>query len=146
MQVGEGWAVLSGRGERSSSLGLGSDVFRLWAGQTVSLFGSRVDYVALPLTAAISLSFLAATAGTLCVRARERTPVPSARERDLGHEIGGGLRTTFGNQVLRAGACAAATYNFFWSAIEAVLILYTVRRLGAGRAADRRAAGVRGTS
>ncbi len=41
-----------------------------------------------------------------------------------------GLRTTWGNRMLRAGACAAGTHNLCCGAIEAVLVLYVVLDLG----------------
>lgn len=267
MRRGEGEARPRGREKRPADLGPGSDFFGLWAGQTVSMFGSQVGLVALPLTAAIyldatpaqmgiltaagtapflalslfagvwvdrtkqkpvllaanlgraallglvpllyitgllsvaylcaiaflsgacgvffdlayqsflpklvdrdrlvdansrvkasgsvadlagpgiggflvqvltapvavladALSFLVSAAWLLRVRVQERVPVPPAGGRDLKREMGEGLKVTFGDRVLRAGACAAATYNLFWGAVEAGLILYMVRRLG----------------
>lgn len=42
-------------GKRSSSLWRHADFLKLWAGQTVSLFGSQITLLALPLTAVLTL-------------------------------------------------------------------------------------------
>ncbi len=86
-----------------------------------------------------AVSFLVAAVALGRVRRREprptRTPLPPdapgarARRRVTG-EVREGLTATFGHPVLRAGALAAATYNLWWSALEAVLVIYTVRELG----------------
>jgi MFS family permease len=76
-----------------------------------------------------AVSFLASALGLLSIRTPE--PAPDRRGPcDVRREVVEGLRTTFGNRVLRAGACAAGTHNLCWGAIEAVLVLYVVRRLG----------------
>ncbi len=76
-----------------------------------------------------ALSFLASALGLLSIRTPE--PAPDRRGPcDVRREVVEGLRTTFGNRVLRAGACAAGTHNLCWGAIEAVLVLYVVRDLG----------------
>ena len=76
-----------------------------------------------------ALSFLGSALGLLGIRTPEAAP-----ERrgpcDVRREVREGLRTTFGNRMLRAGACAAGTHNLCWGAIEAVLVLYVVRELG----------------
>lgn len=93
--------------------------------------GFLVQAISAPVAVlADALSFLVSAAWLLRVRVQERTPLPPAGGRNLKREMGEGLRVTFGDRVLRAGACAAATYNLFWGSIEAVLILYMVRRLG----------------
>lgn len=154
MRGGEGRVGSGGRGKRPGGLGPGSDFFGLWAGQTVSIdrlvdansrvkaSGSVADlagpgiggFLVQVLTAPVAvladaLSFLVSAAWLLRVRVQERTLAAPAGGRNLKREMGEGLRVTFGDRVLRAVACAA-TYNLFWGAIEAVLILYMVRWLG----------------
>ena len=53
--------VLSGR----HALWLNGDFFRLWAGETISLFGTQVTVLALPLVAVITLRASAAQVGLL---------------------------------------------------------------------------------
>jgi MFS family permease len=76
-----------------------------------------------------AVSFLGSALGLSTIR----TPEPAPERRgalDVRREVAEGLRTTFGNRMLRAGACAAGTHNLCWGAIEAVLVLYVVRDLG----------------
>ena len=56
---------MRGGGEFSAGLGPGPDFFGLWAGQTVSMFGSQAGFVALPLTAALYLDAAPALMGIL---------------------------------------------------------------------------------
>jgi MFS family permease len=102
------------------------------------LAGVLVGLVTAPVALLVdALTFLASAARLRAIRRPEPEPAPDrigrARRtvrRDLRREAAEGPRITFRDPLLRAGACAAATYNFFWSAIEAVLVLYVVRRLG----------------
>jgi MFS family permease len=92
--------------------------------------GVLVGLVTAPIALIVdALTFLASAAGLHAIRRPEPAPDRAVR-RDLRREAAEGLRVTFRDPLLRAGACAAATYNLFWSAIEAVLVLYVVRRLG----------------
>ncbi len=76
-----------------------------------------------------ALSFLGSALGLLAIRTPE--PAPDRRgPLQARRELVEGLQTTFGNPMLRAGACAAGTHNLCWGAIEAVLVLYVVRELG----------------
>lgn len=53
------------RARRTSSLWVHTDFLKLWAGQTISLFGTQITTVALPLTAVISLRATPAQMGIL---------------------------------------------------------------------------------
>ncbi len=76
-------------------------------------------------------SFLVSAVGLARVRRREPAPPPRApAAAGLTADVREGLAATFGSPVLRAGALAAATYNLWWSALEAVLVLYALRELG----------------
>ena len=105
------------------------------SGSVANLAGPGIGgFLVQALTAPVAvladtLSFLVSAAWLLRVRVQERMPAAPAEGRNLKHEMGEGLKVTFGDRVLRAGACAAATYNLFWGAIQAVLILHMVRRL-----------------
>ncbi len=48
----------------------------------------------------------------------------------MAHELLEGFRATWGNRYLLAFAGEAATYNVFWSMMEAVLLLWAVKELG----------------
>ncbi len=94
------------------------------------LAGLLVQAVTAPFALLLdALSFLASAAGLRAIRREEPPPDPAGRG-DARAELLEGLRLTFTSPLLRAGACAAATYNLFWNAIETVLVLYVVRQLG----------------
>jgi MFS family permease len=95
------------------------------------LAGVLVQVVTAPFALLLdALTFLASALGLRAIRRPEPPPAPPEGRRDARREAAEGLRATFASPLLRAGACAAATYNLFWSAIEAVLVLYVVRELG----------------
>ncbi len=95
--------------------------------------GVLVQSVTAPIALVVdALSFLASAAGLLAIRRPEPPPSPRGHDMNARRDVVEGLRATFGSKTLRAGACSAATYNFFWNAIEAVLALYAVRQLGKG--------------
>ncbi len=95
------------------------------------LAGVLVQVLTAPLALLLdALSFLASALGLRAIRRPEPPPARPPGPRSARREAAEGLRTTFASPVLRAGACAAATYNLCWSAIEAVLVLYVVRELG----------------
>ena len=75
------------------------------------------------------LSFLASAAGLLAIRRREAAPDPPAR-RDLRSDLLAGFALTLRDRVLLAFAGEAATYNFFWQAVQVLLPLFVVRELG----------------
>ena len=89
-----------------------------------------VHVLSAPFALMLSALSFAASAITL-LRIRKVEPKPWPSEGGGGRrEIVAGIRFTLGNRVLRAGALAAATYNFWWSGIQAVLVLYVVAQLG----------------
>ncbi len=81
-----------------------------------------------------ALSFLFAAAALWRIKRPE--PEPPLRQRAEGgaggaaRELLEGFRATWGNRYLLAFAGEAATYNVFWSAMEAVLLLWAVKELG----------------
>jgi len=94
------------------------------------LAGVLVQAVTAPLALLVqAATFLASALGLAAIR----RPEPPPPRRPRGHarrEMAEGLRATFASPLLRAGAVSAAAYNLWWSAIEAVLVLYVVRALG----------------
>jgi MFS family permease len=77
-----------------------------------------------------ALSFVVSAVALFLIGKPEPQPPATTEQSSLRREVIEGLRLTFSNKMLRAGACSAATYNFFWNVIDAVLILYLVRQLG----------------
>lgn len=99
------------------------------------LAGILVDALSAPVAIAFdALSFLVSAAALSRVRRPEPAPSPAHVE-GIGKEIGEGFRETVHNRYLLAFAGEAATYNMFWSAIDAILVLYAVRKLGIGAGA-----------
>jgi hypothetical protein len=62
-----------GQRRRTGGLWRHRDFLRLWAGETVSLFGSQVTELALPLVAVYTLSANARQLGLLNARASRRS-------------------------------------------------------------------------
>ncbi len=75
------------------------------------------------------LSFLASAAGLLAIRRREPAPDRPPR-RNLRSDLLAGFALTLRDRVLLAFAGEAATYNFFWQAVQVLLPLFVVRELG----------------
>jgi MFS family permease len=76
-----------------------------------------------------AISYLISALSLSLIRAAEPEPERPASRSSMLQEIGEGLRVVFGNRYLRAIAGEAATYNLFWSVIEAVLLIYATRNL-----------------
>jgi MFS family permease len=77
-----------------------------------------------------ALSYLLAAGALSTIRKPEPEPDTSKHRSTLRHDIAHGLRLTLGNPLMRAFAGEAATYNFFWSMMQTVFVLYIVRELG----------------
>ena len=121
---------------------------KLMASRSVSevggpgLGGALVGALSAPVAVAFdALSFLFSAAAMWLIRRPEQAPTrPGADERaeeecgetmgTIGRELLEGFRATFGNRYLLAFAGEAATYNVFWNAMEAILLLWAVRELG----------------
>jgi Na+/melibiose symporter-like transporter len=62
---------------------------------------------------------------------RQPEPVPARKPQSrLLQEIKEGLRFVFGNVFLRILVLEAAAWNFCFSLLETILLLYTIRQLG----------------
>ncbi len=95
-----------------------------------SFGGALVQLVSAPAAVLLdSLSFLASAAALSGIRAAESVP-PRADRGTVRRDILDGIRITLDNRLLRAFAGEAASYNFFWQMIQAVLALYVIRELG----------------
>lgn len=108
---------------------------KLWGSRAVAdvggpgLAGLLVGLLTAPFALLLdALSFVGSAVSLALVRKPEPSPAPTRRA--LWLEVGEGLRVTFGNPVLRAGALAAATYNFWFNVSQAVFVLYVVKQLG----------------
>lgn len=108
---------------------------KLWASRAVAdvggpgMAGLLVGLLTAPFALLLdALSFVASAASLARIRRPEPSPAPAPRA--LRREVGEGVRFTFRNPLLRAGALAAATYNFWFNVSQAVLVLYVVKQLG----------------
>lgn len=77
-----------------------------------------------------ALSFVTSALSLRRVGTSEAHPAPARRAVSARQEITDGLRFTFGDALLRAGALSAATYNFCANIMQAVLVLYVIKQLG----------------
>ena len=75
-------------------------------------------------------SFVGSALFIFGIHKSEVLPAPAdAPRRDMRRELGEGLRYVAGNRYLRAIASCTASFNFFGSIAQAVLIVYAVRVL-----------------
>jgi MFS family permease len=80
-----------------------------------------------------ALSFVASALFLFRIRKREEN-VPTREERkvtggSMRTELREGLAWVLGNRYLRTIAASTATFNFFWSMMQAILLVYLVRTL-----------------
>ncbi len=99
-----------------------------------ALAGVMIEVLRAPFAIlADAISFL--VSGLLVLRIRKREEHVATREErrqaksSMRTELGEGLRWVFGNPHLRTIAASTATYNFFGSLMNAILIVYLVRSL-----------------
>jgi MFS family permease len=94
------------------------------------LAGALVATVGAPFAlVADALSYLVSVASLGAIRRAEPALAVPAR-RDLRAEIVEGVRSVFGNPLLRAFALEAATFNLFFNAMNATFLLFLTRELG----------------
>jgi len=100
-----------------------------------ALAGALVQLVTVPLAILMdALSFLASVLFLTRMRTAEVRSGERALRADMWGEMGDGLRTTFGQPLLRAFAVSAGANNLFGTLFFAVLVLYVTRQLGIGPA------------
>ena len=99
-----------------------------------AIAGVLVELLRAPLAILVdALSFLVSGLFVLGIRKREEN-VPTREQRreaksSMRTELGEGLRWVLGNPYLRTIASCTATFNFFGSLLNAILIVYLVRSL-----------------
>ncbi len=92
-----------------------------------------VGLVTAPLAiVADAVSFLVAGAALSRIRRPEEPPARTPAGVSARRQVADGFRVTLRSRYLIAFAGEAATYNVFWNAIQAVLVLFVVRELGLG--------------
>jgi MFS family permease len=77
-----------------------------------------------------ALSYLVAAVTLIWIRKEEAPPAPPADQPAVLTSIAEGLRTVFGNRVLRLLATQSAVFNLFENVIVTLFLLYAVRQLG----------------
>lgn len=103
------------------------------AGPTIG--GLLVQALTAPYAVLVdAVSFLVSGGAVAAIRTREEA-VPRAPDRHLRREIAEGLRFVLGHPILRMIAGCTGTYNFFTSALGAVIVVFLVRDLGASAGA-----------
>jgi MFS family permease len=94
------------------------------------LAGILVQLLTAPLALlADSLSYVVSVASLLLIRQPEPAPQRQQNTR-LFQEIGEGMRFAFSNIYLRIIMAEAAGWNFCFSLLETIFLIYTVRQLG----------------
>jgi MFS family permease len=94
------------------------------------LAGGLIQLVTAPFAIlAHAVSLLVSAVFLSAIRVREGPPERSERQRLL-QEIREGLGFVFGNPLLRALACSAASVGFFNAVLEVVLLLYIAEEIG----------------
>jgi len=80
-----------------------------------------------------AISFVASGLFLLVIRKREEKQPTRAERKESGStmrtELREGLRWVLGNPYLRTIAASTATFNFFWSMMNAILLVYLARTL-----------------
>ncbi|MBE3591230.1 MAG: MFS transporter [Firmicutes bacterium] len=93
------------------------------------LAGALVQALTAPFALIVdALSFFVSAAALALIRRPEPPPAPSGR--GLAADVAEGLRFVFRQPVLRALVGYAATSNFSWNMLMAILVLYVTRVLG----------------
>ena len=98
--------------------------------------GALVSLLTAPLALVVdALSHLVSAVSLWRIDAPERAPAHQSDQRRVLRDIGEGLRSVFGNPVLRALAACSATSTLFGFVFLAVYVLYLTDTLGLGPAA-----------
>src|SRR5258706_43432 len=126
------------------------DFMKLWIGQTVSEFGSRITRDGLPMAAVLTLNATPAQMGLLsalggapflvgsllavvCVgliRKPEPPPAPVETRESVWHELREGMRVVLRDQRLWAIAGSSGTRAFFGSFFGTLYGLFLIREIG----------------
>src|SRR5438552_787355 len=117
------------------------DFVKLWAGQTISIFGTLIGRFAFVLVAVMTLNASPfevgllrvadmASALSLVLIRRGEVAAPVEQRTGAWRETREGLSLLVGEPVLRAFAGAKVTREFFIQAWAAVLVLFLSRDLG----------------
>lgn len=94
------------------------------------LAGALVQLLTAPFALlADSLSYVVSVISLLLIRRPEPTPQRKPQSRLL-KEIGEGMRFVFGNVYLRILAFEAGAWNFCFTLLETIFLLYTINQLG----------------
>jgi MFS family permease len=98
------------------------------------LAGTLVHWLTAPVAlAANACSYLVSIVSLMLIRTKEEIPASTQESRrHLLREAAEGLRWVAGNPILRVLAVLGASYNFFLTFIETVLLIYAVRTLSLG--------------
>lgn len=108
---------------------------KLQASQSVSQVGGPTLGGVLVQAFTAPYALLADAASFLCSaallsRIRRPEPRPEPATRHLRREIGEGLRFVLGHRVLRAMAGCTGTWNFWFGAFDALIVVFLVRDVG----------------
>ena len=94
------------------------------------LAGLLIQVLSAPVALVVNAgSFLVSMLTLIVIRTPEPAPPVSTTGRNLLREIGEGLRWVFGNPILRTITLLGGAYNFFFTFIQTVFLVYAVRVL-----------------
>jgi MFS family permease len=95
------------------------------------LAGFLIGVFTAPIALAVdAVSYLLSATALAAVRKEEPAPDVPERRPSVQRSIAEGLRTVFGNPMLRHLATQSATFNLFGNVVLTVLLVYAIRDLG----------------
>ncbi len=93
--------------------------------------GALIGILTAPVTlTADAFSYLCSAVGLITIRKPEPEPEQPAERQTIRRSIAEGLRSVFGNPILRSLLALAASFNFVQSGFITILVVYAVRVLG----------------
>jgi MFS family permease len=93
--------------------------------------GVLVQVLTAPVALAVNaVSYAVSVVTLLAIRTPEPPPPDRADRRSLGAELRDGLRWVFGNPLLRTVTLLGAAYNFFFTFVQTVFLVYAIRTIG----------------
>lgn len=95
------------------------------------LAGFLVGLITAPITLSVdAVSYLFSAAGLISIRKREPAPAAPAQDTSMWRSVAEGLRTVYGNSLLRAMLTQGTMMNLAYGIFITVFVVYAIRALG----------------